>query len=151
MHPSISNISHQVVPTSLTFKQTSTVQTCTKLSNELPGQIGPIVMELVAHSWICTQHAGIRQNGLPLELVPSTVFMSHVFHLKKCTRTCCFFQEIGTPSFSRELDQKSHVQNKHKGSNKLQPNPGSFTGSQEISFCYFSLAGRLRDCHALQA
>lgn len=148
MHPSISNISHQVVPTSLTFKQTSTVQTCTKLSNELPGQIGPIVMELMAprnqsvHSML--------GSGLPLELVPSTVFMSHVFHLKKCTRTCCFFQEIGTPSFSRERP-KSHVQNKHKGFNKLQPNPGSFTGSQEISFCYFSLAGRFRDCQALQA
>ena len=146
MHPSISNISHQVVPTSLAFKQTSTVQTCTKLSNELPGQIGPIVMELVAHSWICTQHAGIRSS-----LRTGAFHSFHVtcFSSQEMYPDLLFFQKFA-PSFSRERP-KSHVQNKHKGFNKLQPNPGSFTRSQEISFCYFSLAGRFRDCQALQA
>lgn len=148
MHPSISNISHQVVPTSLAFKQTSTVQTCTKLSNELPGQIGPKLWSLWPRG-INLYTAWDQTKWSSLELVPSTVFMSHVF-ISRNLRTCCFFSRYVAPSFSRERP-KSHFQNKHKGFNKLQPNPGSFTGSQEISFCYFSLAGRFRDCQALQA
>ena len=91
----IMHISPSGPPLSLTFKQTSTVQTCTKLSNELPGRIGPKLWSYWPEL-ICTQHAGIRSS---LRTGAFHIFMSHVFHLKKCTRTCCFFQEIGTPSF----------------------------------------------------
>ena len=73
-------------------------------------------------------------SGLPLEQVPST-FSCHMFFISRnVPGLVVFFKKLAHPPFSRELDQKSHVQYKHKGFNKLQPNPGSFTGSPwEIS------------------
>lgn len=123
MHPSISNMSHQVVPISLAFKQTSTVQTCTKLSNELPGRMfrswwsyWPTI-DLYTACWDQTKWFSLDW------CLPH--FMSHVFISR--SHADLFQGKLHHPFLGKDQNHTSKINTKSSTSN--QPNPPEvFTG-----------------------